>query len=172
MKGTGNAVIQNGICTRASWVPEIQLQAPLPQAPPRRMVAKPVRISELRWRVWVEKNSVCAHPLRTRFSVVHPTGREHGEERPRVPLAWLRKKEHTPAHDGPHVHTGTHSHARARARTHRQARTPLFIHRWQCGGPVRASDLLKVTQQGRGRAGTRTRSLGPQTKREERRQCV
>lgn len=42
------------------------------------------------------------------------------------------------------------------------------FHRWQRGGPVRASDSLKVTQQASGRTGTRTKSLGSKTKREER----
>uniref|UniRef100_A0A8I3WMY1 Uncharacterized protein n=1 Tax=Callithrix jacchus TaxID=9483 RepID=A0A8I3WMY1_CALJA len=39
---------------------------------------------------------------------------------------------------------------------------PSF-HRWKCGGPVWASDLLKVTQLVSSRAGTRTKSFGSQS---------
>lgn len=64
-----------------------------------------------------------------------------------------------------------HTEAQAHNPAHRLTDmcTPCSsFQKWECGGPVRASDLLKVTQQASGRTGTRTKSLGSQTKREDR----
>lgn len=63
----------------------------------------------------------------------------------------MHTRTHTPSNTyiviDTHMHTHTHY--------------PSF-YRWECGGPVWASDLLKVTQLASSTAGTRTKSFGSQ----------
>ena len=90
-------------------------------------------------------------------SSAHPIGGEHSEESPRFDLlllftlSLLRKntRAHTYTHTCMHILTGTHT------QSHRHVRTLLSTSQVEHGGPVRASDLLKVTQQTMGRAGSR-----------------
>lgn len=64
-------------------------------------------------------------------------------------------------------HTQAHAHTPARRLTDTYAPRSSF-HSWERGGPVRASDVLKVTQQASGRTGPGTKSLGSLTKSEDR----
>ena len=74
---------------------------------------------------WKRTVWLSAHLLRTPSSITHPTGREHGEERPRVPLVWLRKntRKHTLAPVHTLAHTHTHAHILTDRHTHRSSFT-------------------------------------------------
>ena len=86
-----------------------------------------------------------------------PMGREHSGESSRFDLLLLFTasllRKNTREHVLLLIHACTYSR-------HTHAVTDMYVHcsplhRREHGGPVRASDLLKVTQQTRGRAGIR-----------------
>lgn len=90
-------------------------------------------------------------------SSAHPIGGEHSEESPRFDLLLLftlSLLERTHEHILILIHACTYSQAHTHRVTDMSAHcSPL--HRWEHGGPVSASNLFKVTQQTRGRAGIR-----------------